>query len=268
MERKGQDTRLANARTKKSMALKAAMSRHSTGMFRNATRWNHLSFKASTPLLRCQTRLSKQQERKQTMTFCSSKRNDDDSKSWKDIGNEVKEVAKDIVRKVGASIPQLPALSKAKKAGKPTRREEIEPWLRDAPLLGRVGGALFSAALKGFEKQLREGRADVEAVYSAAEALVRSSKRMEDALGGNVRCNPPHAQSSSTTIVNGKKAGRVSLAFEAFGEYGISALVTVDATTGPNSSSQVRARLPNGSEINLGEATAGEVIDVEYDVKQ
>eukprot|EP00963_Diacronema_lutheri_P011615 scaffold1420_cov375-Pavlova_lutheri.AAC.6 len=250
------------------MAFKAALAMQRTRMIRNTYRWHQLSSKASTSMLRLQPKKTEHKGRHQVKAFSSARKEDEDPKSWKDIGNEVKKVAKDIVRKVGASIPQVPALPKNKKTEKPTRRQEMEPWLSDAPFLGRVGGALFSAALKGFEKQLREGRADVEAVYAAAEQLVRSSKRMEDALGGNVRCNPPHAQSSSTTIVNGKKAGRVSLAFEAFGEYGIAALVTVDATTGPNSSSQVQARLPNGSEINLGEATSGEVIDVEYDVKQ
>lgn len=203
-------------------------------------------------------------------TNCSSEHKGESSaKSWKAIGREARQVVRDVAKKIGSSLPRLPDASIVPKRNKESlrRQEEIEGW-DQAPLVGRIGGALFAGLWKGLERQLREGKADVESVYGSAVSLAKSSRRLEEALGTNVRCNPPHVQSSSTIVVNGRKEGRVSLAFEAFGEYGTSAVVTVDAITGPQPSTQVKARLPNGAVIDLGSAGPGDTIDVEYDVRQ
>ena len=130
------------------------------------------------------------------------------------------------------------------------REPDVSALLR--PLLGngllaRAAGAVLGKGLSALGAQLRSAAAESEAVHERAAALVAADARVVAALGGNVRCGPPFAVSSSSSSINGVSSSSTTLQFMAEGATGRVAPVEVQSSSG--GPLLARVRLPTGDVV-------------------
>ncbi|GAB4821872.1 hypothetical protein N2152v2_008918 [Parachlorella kessleri] len=224
---------------------------------------------------------------------CLASRRDNGDKSWGDIAEEAKEVAKDFARKVGSGISGAIAKvlpSEEERAIKHSEQEErarrelyrgpgVEGGIFSG-LLGRAVGRMLQGALGAVGEQLRQAAEQVADVQSRAVAMIESDPRVRDRLGGSVQCLAPMSQSSMTQSINGRVSRVVTLVLPVVGAGGRAAAQAevrwVENADAAGEQLSVTVRLPSGEVVRVdgggrggssrssSSSSKGNTIDVEW----
>ena len=139
-------------------------------------------------------------------------------------------------------------------------------------LMSRAVGGLLRGALGMIEGQLAAAQEQAEGVQSRAAAVIEGSARLRERLGGPVRVLEPMAQSSMTSIINGRSTRTITLLLPVVGADGRAAQAQVDYAEGAGADGlQVVVQLPSGETLDLsggggggGPGGGGGTIDVEW----
>ncbi|PRW59807.1 hypothetical protein C2E21_1565 [Chlorella sorokiniana] len=222
--------------------------------------------------------------RHQQLRCLASRR--DDEPSWGDIASEAGQVAKDLVKKLGSTVGK--AASKVAEAIVPSEEKEapVDRRARErrgdvyrpedafggglvGGLLGRAVGGMLRSAVGALGEQMRQAQEQVADVQDRATRIIESNSRLQDAMGGSMRAQPPVSQSSMSQNINGRMSKTVTLIMPVVGSGGRIAQAQVQYVEGGSSGTDqltVSVRLPNGQVINLDGSSmaAGKTIDVEW----
>lgn len=118
------------------------------------------------------------------------------------------------------SLKKLNRFAKKETSVERARRDEVEASTRQMTeaIFGKgLGGKVMGAMVNKVAGSLREqmaaaGEASAEA-YDDAVRAIKLDRELENALGGEIECGPVMSQSSSSSVVNGKKTSKIVIGF-------------------------------------------------------
>jgi hypothetical protein len=87
-------------------------------------------------------------------------------------------------------------------------------------LLGRAVGGMLRSAVGALGEQMRQAQEQVADVQDRATRIIESNSRLQDAMGGSVRAQPPVSQSSMSQNINGRMSKTVTLIMPVVGSGG------------------------------------------------
>lgn len=199
-------------------------------------------------------------------------------KSWADIASEVKNVATDVVKKLGSSINKAVesiAPTKAEEPRRPTRQDEQRNTREDlfptpnigGGILGKMVGRWVGNMVNQMASELRDAAEQVAEVQGRAANIIQSSSKVRDRLGSGIEVMPAISQSSQYSNINGRVTRIVTMYMPVAGPRAQATAEVKYYDNDDDENMEIMVNLQNGEVIKVTDGGSGgnfRTIDVEW----